>query len=233
MGQDVKRESRVSQAVRALAELSLEHADGAFIGAEDELLARLGVSRPTLRQAAKIAEHDGLVSVRRGAGGGVYAARPEATDAIRTLTRYLRLQGATLQDLVVVDRSISEEAAALAAHCQDAALRARLDRFSAAIGAHDTPGALIRAETELARLIAEMSGNTAIALFVAISYAFGLEDHGAALFRSSAEREQACNLQRELCRAILNGDAEIARLIMRRRAATVSRALAGGEARGA
>src|SRR5690348_7772913 len=103
-------ETLVARTARALAKLSLEAEDGAFLGAEGDLLERLGVSRPTLRQAAKMVEHDRLISVRRGIKGGVYASRPEATDAIRTLTRYLRLKGATLRHVWIVSRLIMEEA---------------------------------------------------------------------------------------------------------------------------
>lgn len=221
-------ETLVARTARALPELSLERDDGAFLGAEDELLARLGVSRPTLRQAAKVVENERLVSVRRGASGGFYAARPDAADAIRALTRFLRFKGATLRDIQVVNRLVAEEAMTLAAACADAAARARLEAFVAAIEDHDTPGALIRAETELARLVAEMSGNSVIELVMAIGFAFGLETEGVALFREPSERAAARKLQRDLCRAILDGDADIARVMMRRRSAMFGRWLEGG-----
>lgn len=229
----VNGEMLVARTARALAQLSLDSADGDFLGAEDELLGRLGVSRPTLRQAAKIVENDRLISVRRGVRGGFYAVRPDAADAIRTLTRYLRLRGATLSHILTVSRFISEEAADLAAGCVDGALRARLERFLGAIDGSDTPGALIRAETELAGLIAEMSGNPAIELVMAIGYSFGLEEEGVAIFRDPAQRDQARKLQRELCRAILDGDGEIARVIMRRRSATIAGWLVDAAARDA
>lgn len=74
--------SRVAHTARLLAALSLATGAGDFLGAEDELLARLGVSRPTLRQAAKIVENERLISVRRGTKGGLYAARPDVADVL-------------------------------------------------------------------------------------------------------------------------------------------------------
>ncbi len=85
-----------------------------YLGAEDELLAKLSVSRPTLRQAAKIVESDRLISVRRGIKGGFYATRPNAADAIKALARYLRLNGATIADVFAVTKLVAEEAGALA-----------------------------------------------------------------------------------------------------------------------
>lgn len=131
-------ETLVARTARGLAQISLDSDAGAFIGSEDDLLARLGVSRPTLRQAAKIAENDRLISVRRGIKGGFYATRPDAQDAIRTLARYLRLNGATLSDIMVVSRLVSEEAGARACVCDDAGLRGRLEDFVARIDTHDT-----------------------------------------------------------------------------------------------
>lgn len=214
-------ETLVARTARGLAQISLDAEAGAFIGSEDDLLARLGVSRPTLRQAAKIAENDRLISVRRGIKGGFYAARPDAQDAIRTLARYLRLNGATLSDIMVVSRLVSEEAGARACACDDPALRARLVGFVAGIDANDTPAELIRAESELVSVISEMSGNPAIQLVMAIGFSFGMEEQRVALYRDEDHRATTRTLQRQLCRAILDRDEEIARVIMRRRSTTM------------
>jgi DNA-binding FadR family transcriptional regulator len=118
---------------------------------------------------------------------------------------------------MVVSRNISEEAAGLAAGCQDAALKARLQSFQSRIDAHDTPGSIIRAETELARLLALMSGNPAIQLVMEIGYTFGMEEEPGSLYRSDEDRAVARRLQHDLCAAVIGGDADIARLMMRRR----------------
>lgn len=222
MEQVVHAETLVSRTARELSKLSMSHEDGAFIGAEDDLLNLLGVSRPTLRQAAKIAENDRLISVRRGIRGGFYASRPDANDAIRTLARYLRLKGAKLLDIMAVSRPVSEEAAVLACSCGDEAERAALRRFAAGIGQADTPGALIEAEAQMAKLISRMSGNPAIELVMAIGYSFGMQEQGTALYRDAEQREQARKLQLALCEAILDRDADLARLMMRRRATTMA-----------
>ncbi len=215
-------ETLVTRTARELSKLSLEHEDGAFIGAEDDLLSRLGVSRPTLRQAAKIAENDRLISVRRGIRGGFYASRPDANDAIRTLARFLRLKGATLLDIMAVSRLVSEEAAMLACANENELDRAALQRFSDAIDSADTPSALIVAETAMAQLISRMSGNPAIELVMAIGYSFGMQEQGMALYRTAEQRELARKLQHGLVDAILDRDEDVARLKMRRRSATMT-----------
>jgi DNA-binding FadR family transcriptional regulator len=216
-------ETLVLRTARELSKLSLEHDDGAFIGAEGDLLARLSVSRPTLRQAAKIAENDRLISVRRGIKGGFYASRPDADDAIRTLARYLRLNGATLLDIMAVSRLVAEEAAGLACLCDDATLRDGLTKFSAGIDQADSAAALIVGESRLARLVSQMSGNPAIELVMAIGYSFGMEEQSTTLYRTPEHREVARKLQHGLCQAILDRDGDVARLMMRRRSATMAK----------
>ncbi len=130
-----------------------------YLGSEDDLLARFGISRPTLRQAARMVANDRLIAVRRGSGGGFYATRPDAADSVRALARYLRLRGASLSDILVVTRSVSEQAAVLAAACKDAELRGELLSFAARIDGNDSPAAIVRAETYLARILAAMMTN--------------------------------------------------------------------------
>ncbi|MDE2570827.1 MAG: FadR family transcriptional regulator [Sphingomonadales bacterium] len=233
MQQPVQTETLIARTARELTQLSLASEDGHFIGAEDDLLARFGVSRPTLRQAAKIVENDRLISVRRGTKGGFYASRPDANDAIRTLARYLRLNGATLSDIMAVSRLVSEEAGALACSCEDVVLRQGLERFHAQIDENDSPSTLIKAETELVRLISRMSGNPAIELVMAIGFSFGMEEQRVGLYRSEDQRLTARRLQRQLCQAILDRDAEIARVMMRRRSQTMQNWIADSPRGGA
>lgn len=222
MQHTIPAESLVTRTARALSQISLDSDDGAFLGAEDDLLVRLCVSRPTLRQAAKIAENDRLISVRRGIRGGFYASRPDAEDAIRTLARFLRLKGTSLRDIMQVSRLVSQEGGMLACACQDAGLRTRLEEFAERIDANDSPAALIRAEGDLVRLISAMSGNPAIELVMAIGFSFGMEEEEVAFYRDPEHRVLARKLQHDLCRAILERDVEIARLMMQRRSDTMT-----------
>lgn len=219
---EINKTPLVTRTVSALAELSLAAVQGDYLGAEDDLLARLGVSRPTLRQAAKILETERLVNVRRGTKGGFYAARPDAADVIRAPARYLRLNGATVADVHAATKSISEEVGALAALSKDEKLRTRLKQLRDAIDGNDTPAAIIDAETALARLLGEMSGNPAARLFIEISYSFGREEQRMHFYHTAEDRARARQLQHGLCEAVLARDADIARLMMQRRSTMIA-----------
>lgn len=212
----------VTRTAQALSDLSLAEEQGAYLGAEDELLARLKVSRPTFRQAAKIVESDRLISVRRGLHGGFYAERPNAADSIRALARYLRLNGATLADIIVVTRPVAEAAAALAATRGTEPQRQQLRDFVSRIDEAESRADIVRSETEMGRRLAEMSGNPAVQLFMEIGFTFGIEEQRVGLFDSAANRAEAKAMQRTLCEAVLSGDADVARLMMQRRGQMVA-----------
>ncbi len=210
----------VSRVARQLSALSVEAADGDFIGAEDELLNRLGISRPTLRQAAKIAESEGMISVRRGLRGGFYAARPRVADAIRALNRYLRLQGATIRDLTMTN-AVTLESAHAAASCTDAALRATLTGLVEEARGCATARGMMDIDTRFARTLAAMSGNPVIEVMVAMSYSFGLEEQGVYLYVDEDQRELARGWFAAIADAVISGDGELARFMMQRRLNTV------------
>ena len=213
----IANETLASRTARALVSLSLAAEPGDYLGAEGDLLGRLGVSRPTLRQAAKMVERDRLISVRRGTNGGFFAERPDARDAIQSLARFLRIRGASLVDVIQVTRPVSEEAAVGAARLRTDDDVARLREFIATIDARDTPRELIGAEVEMARMLARMSGNPVVELVMEIGYSFGLDERGSDLYADADRRERTRAMQRSLCQAIIDGDADIARLMMRRR----------------
>lgn len=85
-------------------------AEGDLLGTEAELLDRFGVSRPSLREALRILEAEGLVSVVRGVLGGVVVHRPDQRMTARTAALLLNSRNVTLLD--VFDASAILEPAA-------------------------------------------------------------------------------------------------------------------------
>jgi GntR family transcriptional regulator, transcriptional repressor for pyruvate dehydrogenase complex len=78
------------EAVRTrLRELALAADDGALVGSEDALVQELGVSRSTVRQAARLLEGEGLLRVKRGINGGYYGSRPDENTIKATVSDYL------------------------------------------------------------------------------------------------------------------------------------------------
>lgn len=210
----------VARVARQLSALSLEYDEGTYLGAEDDLLVRLGVSRPTLRQAAKIVEAEHMITVRRGIRGGFYSARPNLDESIRSLNRYLRLRGVTLREMSVISH-VSETAAGLAAGCEDQALRAQLSAMLAEVDGRDTPRELMEFDTRFVALLAEMSGNPVVEVLIAMSYSFGMDEQGIYIYAQDSQKVAARQLFRAIGEAVLKRDCDLAKFMMRRRLQTV------------
>jgi GntR family transcriptional regulator, transcriptional repressor for pyruvate dehydrogenase complex len=81
----VKREKpqQIADEVRGLI-VSGELSEGDFLGREPDLVQRFGVSRPSLREALRILETEGLIRVVRGVRGGVVVQSPDQRITART-----------------------------------------------------------------------------------------------------------------------------------------------------
>ncbi|MBV9952389.1 MAG: FadR family transcriptional regulator [Acidimicrobiia bacterium] len=88
-----------------------ELSEGDSLGHEPDLVERFGVSRPSLREALRILEAEGLVTVVRGVRGGVVVHEPDERMTARTAALVLQARNVALAD-VFEARSLLEPIAA-------------------------------------------------------------------------------------------------------------------------
>ena len=90
--------------------------EGDGLPAESAMLQQYGVSRETLREALRLLEVQGLISIRRGPGGGPVVGALDPANLGRVSTLYYHLAGATYAELfeawVLCEPIIAELAAA-------------------------------------------------------------------------------------------------------------------------
>jgi DNA-binding FadR family transcriptional regulator len=67
---------------------------------ESELMRQFGISRPTLREALRILEAEGLISVRRGARGGARVQAPSPGAAVDYVSLLLEYNGTSIADVL-------------------------------------------------------------------------------------------------------------------------------------
>jgi DNA-binding FadR family transcriptional regulator len=211
------RTSAAQGAADALREAILAQPAGAFLGAEDDLVARLGVSRHTLRQAAAMAQHDGLLEIRRGVNGGYVGRRPDIDQVVNAAALYLELNHATLRHLMGASQSLAAEACRLAAANATAGsvepLRRAAARMAAVSDTGPEPGqALLRAEGRMMDAVLDLAGNRPIQLFVRSLYRYGGMLHQPVL--EGGERVRRWRAARlRLAEALLEHDGEAAAVI--------------------
>jgi len=143
-----------------------ELADGQFLPVEAELCIHFGTSRPTMREAFRILEAEGLLSIRRGGRFGPQVQAPSASVVARSFGLLLQHQGVDLGDvydtfLDLVPRAAGRLASS-AGPVEVAALRAQRDRLAVA----REGSAFLEEATEFNVLLVELAGNRVEALLV-------------------------------------------------------------------
>lgn len=140
----------------ALRELILSQASGTQIGSLPDLASKLDVGIVTVQQAARILEHEGLLEVRRGPGGGYFGVRPDGAALERSVAAYLRVHGEAYRDVADMMSLLDTELMPAAACCQDESLRRELKRLLPRIEACNSTGARIELEEEIHRVVFRM-----------------------------------------------------------------------------
>jgi DNA-binding FadR family transcriptional regulator len=108
---------------------------GDMLPSETALLDHFQVARPTMREALRMLESDGLIKIQRGAKGGAHIQEPEVGRLARRVGLHLQLRGTDLHDIMQAEIVIHPGAVALAAVARTdhdlAELRAAIDRVAA------------------------------------------------------------------------------------------------------
>src|SRR5690349_1932097 len=93
-----EKPEQIADELRALI-VSGQLAEGDSLGHEPDLVERFGVSRPSLREALRILEAEGLITVVRGVLGGVVVHEPDERMTARTAALVLQARNVSLADV--------------------------------------------------------------------------------------------------------------------------------------
>lgn len=121
--------SSIDVAAAKLREIALASEEGALLGSEDALVEKLGVSRATVRQVARLLEREGLLRVRRGIHGGYFAGRPNLHTVEAAVSAYLETLDMDVQDVTVIASVLWVEALRKAASLRTEAARTVAERL--------------------------------------------------------------------------------------------------------
>jgi len=145
---------------------------GDFLGTERGLCAEFGVARLTMRDALRVLEANGIITVKVGKGGGVRVAAPNPERVAEMLAIQLRLAGISHREIFDAQMGVEMRAVQLAAELGDEAALAAIERQleivrAAAPHAED----FVQASLEFHLCVIRASGNRAlIAQFQALRH---------------------------------------------------------------
>ncbi len=170
----LKSSSTADRVAIILRERILIMEEETYMGSEADLAAEVGVSLPTLRQAARMLEYEELLTVKPGKGGGYFTHRPTIETAMRSASQFLAsnvlISNATFMD--VADPMVIQTLKA-AVKCKDEGLINELRLF--AQGGQDSRDNTqlpheysFKGSMYLMALLARMSNNILLELFLGI-----------------------------------------------------------------
>jgi GntR family transcriptional regulator, transcriptional repressor for pyruvate dehydrogenase complex len=210
-GTQLEKRQLVQTTAARLRDLVLAAAPDSQIGSLTEIAERLGVGIVTVQQAARILEHEGLLAVRRGPGGGYYGTRPDEAALERSVAAYMRVHGSSLRESLAITTLLDCEMVPAAARCTDETLRAALQSLCEQIGLCDTEEERIAFEDEFHKLLFKMDPRPLFELLARVATQFYKSCHLPPLFRGREGVAAWKAGRRQIVEAILRRDEALAR----------------------
>lgn len=209
--------------------------EGEMLPTESALMAQFSVSRPTLREAFRVLESEGLITVRRGTQGGARVHVPSVPVAAKYAGLVLQHAGATLAGVLEARTLIEPPLAAYIAARSDRKKSAR------ALRKYLKENALSPADPNYTlefhgfnRLLMSMTGNEAIVLVTSMLEAIADEAairlgqrYDPADTRIARLVDQVGRTRRKLADLIEAGDADAAEQLWRRHLEAAAKEIAG------
>jgi GntR family transcriptional regulator, transcriptional repressor for pyruvate dehydrogenase complex len=206
----VPRRQLVQATASKLRELILSREPGAQIGSLNEVAQLLDVGIVTVQQAARILEHEGLLAVRRGPGGGYYGTRPDEAALERSIAAYLRVHGFGHRESQQMLALLDCEIVPAAARCTDSALRDTVRKLVDRVDHCDTTEKRIEFEQELRDLLLKMVAKPLVELLCRVTQRLYVHSGAPLVFTDKEAVAAWKGGRRRILEAILQQDEELA-----------------------
>jgi DNA-binding FadR family transcriptional regulator len=207
----LQRRHLVPATAARLREMILEREPDALLGSLTEIAQQLGVGIVTVQQAARILEHEGLLEVRRGPGGGYYGKRPDEAALERSVAAYIQVHPEAAQEVSEIVSLLLCELIPAAARCKDETLREALRELLGQVEGADTPEERVAIEQELHNLLYRMVNRPLIELLTRVTTQLQRSQPLPMLFRGEDGVAAWKGARRRVLQAMLDRDEELAR----------------------
>lgn len=200
---------------------------GDTLPSEKDLLSQLGISRPTLREALRVLESEGLIRLGRGARSGATVLSPSIETAARYGALYLTSHATTLGEIhqvrMLLEPSLISLLAERAKKAFVRSLELHVKAQRAALDAQDHLAAITAIDEFHTRMM-EFSDNRALSLLVGMLRGFPaaayskllLTDSGSAKKALQQRTEKSTESHEQLLKIIVRGSPSDAEVFWRR-----------------
>lgn len=217
--------------------VSGELSEGDSLGHEPDLVERFGVSRPSLREALRILEAEGLISVVRGVHGGVVVHEPNERMTARTASLVLQARDVSLADVYEARTLIEPLAVRLVASSRTnrSAAEQLRDLVAAQTDAVDDPEAFSAANARFHERLVELAGNQTLTIIAEmlneiLTRAVTAASRSGPEQDSVATRRRGLRSQERLVELVGDGDAATAEEHWSSHLAVAGKVLLGSQA---
>ena len=197
-----------------LARRAAELEPGDALPPERALIEELQVGRSTLREALRLLELQGIVTIKAGPGGGPIVARPDHRPLAHTLSLALQTAEVTFQELIETRRMIEGDLASLAAASATeddiAALRKSVEDMEETRGDEE---AFLAENLNFHELLSKAASNRLLGLFYASLKEIS-DGHIMGVSYSKGSRAQTVKDHRAITEAVAAADGDGARKAM-------------------
>jgi GntR family transcriptional regulator, transcriptional repressor for pyruvate dehydrogenase complex len=201
----------VGATAEKMRSLILEREPDTLIGSLPELAKMLDVGITTVQQAARVLEHEGLLSVRRGPGGGYFGRRPDALALERSLAAYLRVRHGDDYEPLKMMTLLDCELMPAAAHCTKVGLLDELRSLKARVDQCHGGEERVAFEDDLHAILFRMVDQPLMELLAQVSIRFYRSRPIPPIFEGEEGRRAWAQWRHQIIDAILAQDPERAR----------------------
>lgn len=200
----------VADTIEKLRELVFSQPEDSYLGSMNEIAGRLGVGIVTIQQATRILEHEGLLAVKRGPGGGYYGTRPDDAALERSFATYMRAHNIDYRDAFEVIVSLDCDLAQAAADSGESTLDQSIHTLLAHLNQCQSAKDCIRFEEEFRNTLFKVVNKPLLELLARVAMQQYKASDRSAIFEGPVYLLDWKQGRERILRAILQRDGELA-----------------------
>lgn len=207
----LQKRQLVQEVAAKLRDIILENEPDTQIGSLNEVAQLLGVGIVTVQQAARVLEHEGLLAVRRGPGGGYYGTRPDEAALERSMAAYMRVHGFGYREALEMTTLLDCDIVPAATHCNDKDFREAISHLLTRIDICQTRETRATIELELRDLLFTAVSRPLMELMIRVTTQFYKAKSHPPVFSGDEAIAMWRAGRRRILEAILAQDEDLAR----------------------